>query len=211
MKKFLCLILILQFFILCACGATNDNSSNIHDNKNDNESSKNSQSSAISALNAYEKNVFDILVENISSFNNPNSVSIISCEAHYWDGKMIVLRISGENALGGVNTADYIVVTRDIPITTETCEDAQLDSEHFLWGSIPPSHLNYGMKQGDFYCLSTIGDPYSYDYEQRDDIPLNYMYAWCFYKYGKASITKLDLSISKVNLALKEYKEGMGW
>lgn len=160
--------------------------------------------SAISKLNELEKSIFDVIVMNISSFNNPSSVKIVTPIASYYDSKIMLLSITAENKFGGSSTETYIITTSDF---------YSLDAYRAvnLPGGYGPAmeEGKHNVKKGCCFSLTSIGDPY--DYEDRTEIDSWYFMLYQIYTYGESSDFSMDVTTYKLNAALDEYNEIMGW
>lgn len=191
MKKIMSFLFILMcFFGLCSCG-----------NSGNDEADK----SEPVTLSSLENKTYNCLVNTISEFNNPSSVTVVSLKKVYWDEKMIVLRLSAENKVGGTVTNDYIMMLESLEITSSVYDEVNLAAE-----CRPIGTNGFVLPQYVCYDLSNIGNPYEND-EYRTEEYYPYIIMWNVYTYGTASTNSYDFSVAKLNSKLEEYKTSMGW
>ena len=176
--------------------------------ENDSNSSNSIVTSSVSgdkttSMSDLEKQMYDILIDNISSFNNPSSVKFISCSKSFYEGKILVVRISGTNKLGATVTNDCVMV-----MDTFTVYDAYDYLDYYEVGHMPAVQSTAQIKQGVFYSFEEWGDPYECEDK---NIPSEYFVLYQIAKYAVPDDQKTNINIANINSALNTYKLDMGW
>ena len=196
MKKLSIIIaIIFILLLLSSCFQAEQNSPTILDTQNN---------SAILELNELERDTFDVIVMNIATFNKPSSVKIVAPVASYYNGKIILLNISSDNKLGGSSTETYFITTDDFYSL-----DAY-DAVNLPAGCGPAmEEEKHNVKKGCCFSLTSIGNPR--EYEDKSNIDSWYFMLYQIYVYGEQSDFPMEISPYKLNSALSEYSELMGW
>lgn len=186
MKKLYAILLLLSITIsLMACGKSNKTNNDIQNdsttgNQNDN-TTEQPELTAYEKLNYNEKLVFDTLIININSMNNPVSVKVLEVasrsnkELDNLDDstssrKTYFIRLMGQNASGGTITKWYEIAYADYTTESSYGDDIK--------------HKKGEVKAVDSFYVDT-------------DYPL-------------FSVNFYNADISKINAALQEYWEKMG-
>lgn len=156
------------------------------------------------SLSDFEKKIYSILVEDISTFNNPSSVKLIAYNTNFFEERILLLRISGTNKLGATVTNDYVMVIENFKVT-----DAYDYLDYYESGHMPAMNPEMQIKTGTVYSFETWGDPYQY--EESDDVPDEYFVLYQIANYAIPETNKTNINIANINKALDEYKTDMGW
>lgn len=156
------------------------------------------------SLSDFENKIYSILVEDISTFNNPSSVKLIAYNTNFFEERILLLRISGTNKLGATVTNDYVMVIENFKVT-----DAYDYLDYYESGHMPAMTPEMQIEAGTVYSFETWGDPYQY--EERDDVPDEYFVLYQIANYAIPETNKTNINIANINKALDEYKTDMGW
>ena len=196
MKKFSFLLLIVLVISLCGCSSNGQQANN---NSSVEKNEESSEKTAIEQLNEKEKLLFDALCKiTKSDFFEPSAIRVLEIgdyrERTRW-GKdsvlygpdTIVVRLQGENRVGGTLNHYYLVCIKDGESQTSQDLVKSLKQLEALRGGYMESILQYSGTVGDYTELSD-------SYKLEED--LSNSASW---------------NIGKINKALAEYWENLGF
>ena len=162
MKKVLCLLLCLvTIFSVVSCATK----------------------SAKDQLNEYELIVYTSIINNISKFKDPSSVTVDSI---WQKGDCVVsLTIYGKNSYGGITSSEYLIFTSDFKST------------------------EFSKVEISQYTLTTLNDVLS-KVSSSDSFQNFINKGKLDLELGEGDLAP-EYSEEKINAALKEYKQSKGW
>ena len=186
------ILVILSILLSCvffsACNTT-DTSSTTSDNT--------------VTLSKIEKQICSILIDNISSFNDPSSIKFVTCSKTFYEERILVIRISGTNKFGATVTNDYVMVTENFVIW-----DAYDYLDYYESGHMPATNPTEQIKQGVFYSFEEWGDPYECEDK---NIPHEYFVLYQIVNHAIPEKQKPAVNVSNINKTLDAHKLDMGW
>lgn len=210
MKKTSTLFLIIIFSFLFLSSCNNKPNNELKPSENTSVTIETTNITVVDptsiALSDFEKQIYSILVDNISYFNNPSSVKLIAYDQSFFEEKILLLRISGTNKFGAIVTNDYIMAIENFQVT-----DAYAYLDYYEKGHMPAIEPTMRIENGVFYSFETWGNPYVYTHEERNNIPSEYFVLYQIANYAIPDTNKTDISIANINKALDNFKITMGW
>ena len=197
MKKKLKIITLLLLVFLMAASSLACNNTKTEDNPTNNNQANNA--SAVELLNKEEKSLYNILISKISSFKDPKSLVLTEVTAICNQG-IPQVKISATNGFGGTSIASYYAFTK---FYTSSNEFVRFPSNTLLDTSM--SWLDTNNKT--FFLFYTKWDA-SKEYLGYDDL---LKVTEAYNEFTTKTYSTSQYNISRINAALKEYKQSMGW
>lgn len=157
-------------------------------------------------LSNEENKIFDAMSENFfTGFKDPSSVRIVKVDKYYENGKYVVLTVKGANSYGGTVNSTYILFLEDMIFTEEFCEEnceAYIKSSLDIYAALGINFYDHNFSKG-YYC-------------EIDDIPSSISKCTTMEARIKALLTcnvneDISIDVGKLNEAIVEYIEDMGW